>query len=410
MPDPIKRGVVAKRERTPVPKGYWTIWTTVALDLIGFGIIVPILGRYAERFGASGFTVGLLFASFSLAQFVCAPLLGRLSDRIGRKPVIVISLVGTAVGSFITGAAGALWVLFAGRIVDGASGGSVSVAQAAVADLAPEADRPRLIGLLGAAFGVGFVLGPAIGGLAALGGPHVPFYVAGVLASVNAVAAIARLPETHHDRARVRRRGLTTPASPVLRHLAVIGFVTVVAFTAFEATFSLFGDRRFGLTEASTAAVFLGVGVVLVVIQGGAFGHLVQRFGTRRLLAAGLSLLAAGLAVTAVAKVWPVLILALLLLSVGLGVASPSITSLVTEHALPSQRGEALGFQQASTAVARVVGPPAAGAMFDRIGIWSPYAAGAVLCAVAVGLLVTWGLHQIPTIVAVGCENVGIND
>ena len=126
----------------------------------------------------------------------CAPLLGRLSDRIGRKPVIVISLIGTAVGSFVTGAAGALWVLFAGRIVDGASGGSLSVAQAAVADIAPEEQRPGLLGMLGAAFGIGFVLGPAIGGLAALGGPHVPFYVAGVLASINAIAAMIRLPET----------------------------------------------------------------------------------------------------------------------------------------------------------------------------------------------------------------------
>ncbi|MEY2444555.1 MAG: transporter, family, tetracycline resistance protein, partial [Ilumatobacteraceae bacterium] len=192
-----------------MPKGYWTIWTTVALDLVGFGIIVPILGRYAERFGASGLTVGFLFASFSLAQLVCAPLLGRLSDRIGRKPVIVISLFGTAIGSFVTGAAGVLWLLFAGRIIDGASGGSLSVAQAAVADLAPEAERPRLIGLLGAAFGVGFVLGPAIGGLAALGGPHVPFYVAGVLATVNAIAAIIRLPETHHAGDRRPHRALS---------------------------------------------------------------------------------------------------------------------------------------------------------------------------------------------------------
>jgi MFS family permease len=393
-----------------VPKGYWTIWTTVALDLIGFGIIVPILGRYAERFGASGLTVGFLFASFSLAQLLCAPLLGRLSDRIGRKPVIVISLIGTAIGSFITGAAGVLWLLFAGRIVDGASGGSLSVAQAAVADLAPEAERPRLIGLLGAAFGVGFVLGPAVGGLAALGGPHVPFYVAGVLASINAVAAIVRLPETHHPGDRARHRGLTTPASPVLRHLAVIGFVTVVAFTAFEATFSLFGDRRFGLTEASSAAVFLGVGLVLVVIQGGAYGHLVHRFGTQRLFAVGLSLLAVGLAVTAVAKVWPVLIVALLLLSIGQGCASPSITSLITEHAPPDRRGEALGFQQSANGVARVIGPPAAGAMFDRVGIWSPYTAGAVLCAGAVGLVLTWGLHQMPTIARLGCENVPISD
>ena len=394
-----------------MPKGYWTIWTTVALDLVGFGIIVPILGRYAERFGASGLTVGFLFASFSLAQLLCAPLLGRLSDRIGRKPVIVISLIGTAVGSFITGAAGVLWLLFAGRIVDGASGGSLSVAQAAVADLAPEAERPRLIGLLGAAFGVGFVLGPAIGGLAALGGPHVPFYVAGVLASVNAVAAIVRLPETHRPGVGARRRGLTSPTSPILRHLAVIGFITVVAFTAFEATFSLFGDRRFGLTEASTAAVFFGIGLVLVAIQGGAYGRLVDRFGTQRLFAGGLTMLIAGLAVTAVAKVWPVLIVALLLLSVGQACASPSITSLVTQHAPPERRGEALGFQQSANAVGRVAGPPAAGALFDRVGIWSPYVAGSMLCAVATMLAVTWGLSRRMSLVApTGCENVEVDD
>ncbi len=394
-----------------MPKGFWTIWTTVALDLIGFGIIVPILGRYAERFGASGLTVGLLFASFSLAQLVCAPLLGRLSDRIGRKPVIVISLIGTAVGSFITGAAGALWVLFAGRIIDGASGGSLAVAQAAVGDIASEAERPRLIGLLGAAFGVGFVLGPAIGGLAALGGPHVPFYVAGVLATINAIAAIVRLPETRHPGARARSGGFSMPNSPVLRHLALVGFITVVAFAAFEATFALFGDRRFGLTEASIAAVFLGIGLVLVVIQGGAYGRLVERFGTERLLAAGLTMLVAGLAVTAVAKVWPVLIIALLLLSVGQGCASPSITSLVTQHAPPDHRGEALGFQQSANAMGRVVGPPIAGALFDRVGIWSPYVAGSLLSVVSLTLLVGWGLHrQMSAISAAGCENVGIND
>ena len=394
-----------------MPKGYWTIWTTVALDLIGFGIIVPILGRYAERFGASGVTVGFLFASFSLAQLLCAPLLGRLSDHIGRKPVIVISLIGTAVGSFITGAAGVLWLLFAGRIVDGASGGSLSVAQAAVADMAPEAERPRLIGLLGAAFGVGFVLGPAIGGLAALGGPHVPFYVAGVLASVNAIAAIVRLPETRLAHERARRRGFAAPSSAVLRHLAVIGFITVVAFTAFEATFSLFGDRRFGLTEASSAAVFFGVGLVLVAIQGGAYGHLVERYGTQRLFTFGLTLLIAGLAVTAVAKVWPVLIVALLLLALGQGCASPSIVALVTQHAPPERRGEALGFQQSANAIGRVAGPPAAGALFDKVGIWSPYAAGSLLCVVSVSLVIGWGLHrQMSTLAPAGCENVGIND
>ena len=188
--------VTATKHKAPLPPGFWTIWTTVALDLVGFGIVAPILGRYAERFGASGLEVGLLFASFSLAQFVFAPILGRVSDRVGRKPVIIVSLVGTAVGSFITGAAGALWVLFLGRIIDGASGASVAVAQSAITDIAPPDQRTKLLGMLGAAFGIGFVLGPAVGGLAALGGPHVPFYVAGTVAAVNAVVALVRLPET----------------------------------------------------------------------------------------------------------------------------------------------------------------------------------------------------------------------
>ncbi|MGE0000409.1 MAG: MFS transporter [Ilumatobacteraceae bacterium] len=389
----------SKAARAPLPPGYLTLWVTVALDLVGFGIVVPILGRYAERFGANGLEVGLLFASFSLAQLVCAPLLGRWSDRIGRKPVIVVSLIGTAVGSFVTGAAGALWVLFLGRLIDGASGGSLSVAQAAVADISSPEQRPKLVGMMGAAFGVGFVLGPAIGGLSALGGPHVPFYVAGVLASVNAVAALIRLPETRTDtkveRRRGRSRGTTSPASTPLRHLALVGFITTFAFAAFEATFSLFGDRRFGLTEGSSAAVFFGVGVVLVAIQGNLFGKVVDRWGLGVTFRNGVLLLVGGLLALAAATNWPVLIVALVLLAVGQGCASPSITTIVSDLALPDQRGEALGFQQSAYAIARVLSPPIAGLLFDHAGVPSPYVFGAALCVVGVSLMLVWGLHRV---------------
>lgn len=382
---------MSRPERTPLPKGYWTIWTTVALDLVGFGIVVPILGVYAERFGASGYAVGWLFATFSLAQLVFAPLLGRLSDRIGRKPVIIISLVGTAIGSFITGAAGALWVLFLGRVIDGASGASLSVAQAAVADMAPPAQRPKLVGMLGAAFGVGFVLGPAIGGLAALGGPHVPFYVASALAAVNAVAAMVRLPETRseHHRA-VVRRAWSLPSVPALRYLAVVGLLTTFAFAAFEATFSLFGSDRFDLTEGSTAMVFLGIGLVLVAVQGGAFGRLAHRVPARRLYPMALTLVVAGLACVAGSTSWPLLIIGLLLLSVGQGVASPSLIEMVNTHAPPERRGEAMGFQQSSYAVGRVLGPPLAGSAFDRIGVWSPMLAASAVTALALLLFLSW--------------------
>lgn len=382
---------MSKRERVPLPKGYWTIWSTVALDLIGFGIVVPILGVYAERFGASGYEVGWLFATFALAQFVFSPLLGRLSDHIGRKPVIVISLVGTAVGSFVTGAAGSLWVLFLGRAIDGSSGASLSVAQAAVADMAPPERRAGLVGMLGAAFGVGFVLGPAIGGLASLGGPHVPFYVAAVLASVNAIAAIIRLPETKVASSAgprsVRERG---PRLPALRRLAIIGFLGSLAFTAFEATFSLFGSSRFELTEGSAAVVFLGIGLVLVAVQGGGFGRLAGRVSAGRMYAGALVVVTIGLAVVGVSTVWPLLILGLLLLSVGQGIASPALTELVNQTAPAERRGAALGFQQSSYAIGRVLGPPLAGSAFDRVGVWSPMIAGAALTALAWCLVLVW--------------------
>jgi MFS transporter, DHA1 family, tetracycline resistance protein len=378
-----------RRPRPPTPAGFWTLWSTVCLDLIGFGIVVPILGQYAERFGASGLTVGLLFAVYSLAQLVGAPLLGRLSDRIGRKPVIVIALLGTAVGSFITGAAGALWVLFAGRIIDGASGGSLSVAQAAVTDIAPPDQRPRLLGMLGAAFGVGFVLGPAIGGLAALGGPHVPFYVAGALATVNAIAALVRLPETRRGTPAEDHRGVHIPRSPILRRLAIIGFLTTFSFVAFEATFSLLGKRRFELTESGVSVLFLMIGVVLVVMQGGVYHRLVRRHDVARVYLGGVVAIAAGLALTGAATQWVTLIIALVLLGIGQGVANPAITTLVAHHAPEQRRGEAMGFQQSAYGVARIIGPPAAGALFDR-AIWSPYAVAAVLCSLGGVLLVAW--------------------
>ena len=295
-----------------MPAGYWIIWTTVALDLVGFGIVVPILGRYAERFGANGLQVGLMFASFSVAQMVFAPILGRISDKVGRKPVIVFSLIGTAVGSFVTGAAGALWVLFLGRILDGASGASVAVAQGAVADIAPPEQRARLMGMLGAAFGVGFVVGPALGGLAALGGPHVPFYLAGSIAAVNAVAAMIRLPETKPDTSHITEKHQRGSAlSPPLKRFALVGFLSMLGFAGFEATFSIWGEKQFGFTEGSASIVFVFVGVTLVAVQGGLIGPLTQRLGSRKLLRIGLSLVAVGLLLLGLSNTWPLLFVAL---------------------------------------------------------------------------------------------------
>ena len=374
-----------------MPAGFWTIWTTVALDLVGFGIVAPILGRYAERFGANGLQVGLLFASFSLAQMVFAPVLGRISDRVGRKPVIVFSLVGTAVGSVITGAAGALWVLFLGRVIDGASGASVAVAQGAVADIAPPERRAQLLGMLGAAFGVGFVVGPALGGLAALGGPHVPFYVAGAIAAVNAVAAMIRLPETKPTAPGPAPKSAGRAAlTPDLRRYAAVGLLSTLGFAGFEATFSLWGEETFSLAEGSTALVFLFVGAVLVLVQGLLIGRLTAAVGSRRLLRSGLAVVAVGMVALGTTSTWPLLFVALALISFGQGIAGPSGTALVTEAAPLDRRGEALGYQQSVAAFGRVAGPVIAGLLFDHVAVDAPFFAAAVMAALALSAVWTF--------------------
>ena len=381
----MQRGRGSRRE--PLPEGFGTIWSAVALDLVGFGIVLPILPLYAERFDASPATIGLLVASFSLAQFVFSPIWGRVSDRIGRKPVLVLSLFGTAVGSLLTGLAGSLWLLFAARILDGISGASVSVAQAAVTDLAPPSQRPRLLGLLGAAFGLGFVAGPAIGALAALGGPHVPFLVAAGLAFVNAVVAAFRLPETRSVSASVAsgpRKGHRTEG---LRSYLIVAFVSLCAFSAFEATFALFGERRLGLRLASTGVVFTIIGVLIAVVNGALVAPAVRRWGEPGTLRLGLVLNACGLAVLPFVDSWLALAPALVLLTTGQGLVTPTLSATVAGRVSDDRRGEALGAQQSAGGLARVVGPVAGGFAFEHLGVGAPYVGGVVLLLVGVVLL-----------------------
>lgn len=421
-------------DRQPLPRGFGVIWTTVAIDLVGFGIVLPILPQYAERFGAGAAVIGVLSASFSLAQLLFAPFWGRLSDRIGRKPLLIMSLFGTALGSLITGLAGAIWVLFVGRIIDGISGASVSVAQAAVADVSPPGQRARYMGLIGAAFGVGFVAGPAIGAMAALGGPHVPFFVAAAIAAVNGLIAIWRLPETARGveghplavpeivaaraaefaayetasvsaSASVSDADADADADAGTRHLTpsghsrfdrrhrsaivrfiLVSFVGVVAFSGFESTFALLADARYGLGLSATAAVFAGIGIVLVGVQGGLVGPVVGRLGEIGALRAGLIANAVGLALLSFDAGWPGLVLALLALVVGQGIITPTLSSAVSGRA-GDETGLWLGWQQSAGGAARVVGPLSAGALFQFLGVGWPYAVGAVLVVLALLLV-----------------------
>jgi MFS transporter, DHA1 family, tetracycline resistance protein len=370
--------------RQPIPRGFWPVWTAVAVDLLGFGIIIPLLPLYAERFGASAFTIGLLFASYSLAQFVFSPIWGRISDKVGRRPILLITIAGSAIGSLILGLAGSLWVLFLGRIIDGASGASVAVARATVSDVAAPDERPRLMGLLGAAFGLGFVLGPSLGALAALGSPSLPFFVAAGISVLNFVAGMVRIPETLREpSARMHGAGLRTLPGPVLR-LVILTFVGITAFSAFEATFALLGSARLGMTESTVALVFAGIGMVLVATQGGLVGPVSRSLGEMRTIRLGLVTNVLGFAVIAVADAWLTLVPGLFLLALGQGLLTPTLASAVAGIA-PDRAGVALGVQQSAGGLARVAGPIMGGALFAA-SIPLPYvvAAGLTLAALPI--------------------------
>ncbi|MDQ1356019.1 MAG: transporter, family, tetracycline resistance protein [Acidimicrobiaceae bacterium] len=405
----------------------------VAIDLVGFGLVFPILPLYARRFHVSSATATGLVSAFAAASFLFSPIWGRISDRIGRKPVLVLSLAGTCVGSLLTGLAGGIALLYVGRVIDGISGASVSVAQAAVSDVATPEQRARLFGLLGAAFGIGFVAGPALGALAELAGPRVPFYVAAALAGINCLVAIRRLPETHHPGERIQpgdriqpgertqpgeriqpgpatadfAPSVVRPRNPLaalaggrgVGTLIGVAFGALMAFSAFEATFALFGQRRLGFGVGSSAAVFAALGLVIVGVQVAVVHKVVTRIGETATLRAGLLIDTVGLLVLAFAHTWLGLVPALLALTVGQGLVQTTMSSTLAGRADPARRGEVLGAQQSAGGLARVVGPLLGGVLFQRVGPGAPYVVGAAVMAVVLLLLQAATGSQQPTVV-----------
>ncbi len=371
------------------------VWATVAMDMVGFGILLPVLPLYAEDFGASPATAAALVAVFSAAQMVAAPLWGRLSDRIGRRTVLVAALVGSCLGSLVTGLAGALWVLFAGRIVDGFSGSSYAVGQAAVADLAEPEDRPRLLGLLAAAFGVGFVAGPLIGSIAALGSRQLPFFVAAALAGANAVMALVRLPagraSVSGERTEAAGRGRLASwgtAGPAVRRLATLSLVSMIGFAGFEATFALLVERRFPeVGDPTVYGLFASIGILMVLVQTRVVGTAHSRLGTRPALRVALVSVAAGMVVLSIGGGWAGLAVALVLLVVGQGVFGPTLSNATVEKVGTGGRGAALGLQQGAGALGRIVGPLLAGVLMDRVGVGAPYLVAAGLSIVAIAVV-----------------------
>jgi MFS family permease len=372
-----------------------TLFLTVFLDLLGFGLVVPFLPGVARAHGASDLVATLLGGAFSLMQFLFIPLWGRLSDRVGRRPVLLWSIAASVVGMVLLGLAGTLPMLFVARIFSGIATANLAVAQAYIADITTPENRARGMGMIGIAFGLGFIFGPALG--AALGpykvlghaGALAAFVAAG-LSATNFVLALSTLPESLPPERRGQQRRRLLPLDlPAIRQAAqlpgvglavAVGSTVILWFAGLEQTFRLFTEDAFGMKDRGTGLVLTMVGVVAALVQGGLVHPLSRRYGEARLVGAGAFCLTA-----AFAAIWlcPSVGVSMLyvgsgLTALGTGLLTPSLSSYVSRQATAESQGTTLGVLQSMNALARAVGPLAAGLLYQKFGMRGPYGAGTI--------------------------------
>ncbi len=378
------------------------LFLIVFIDLVGFGLVIPLLPFYAVRFGATAPEVTWLLATYSLLQLVAAPFWGRLSDRFGRRPVLMASMAASALAYLWLGAATDLWMLFAARALAGACAGNIAAAQAYIADITKPEDRAHGMGMIGAAFGLGFIIGPALGGFLAGNDPatanlQAPAWVAAGLSLTAFCGVLAVLRESHSR----ERRGLAPPRGrmgllrgvlrrPVLSRLIVIFFMVILAFAAMESIFALWALRQLDWGPEKVGYVFAYLGLLSAIMQGGLTRRLTKRYGEERLLLCGLVLLAAGLVIVPFSRDLPILGGAFALLAIGLGMTQPALNSLISRRAGAEEQGQVLGVTQSLGSAARVIGPPLAGYLFAYVGYSSPFLWGAALVVGA--LLIGWSV------------------
>lgn len=346
------------------------IFLTVFVDVLGLTIVLPLLPFYAEHFGASPFVVGCLTASYATCQLFSGPVLGRLSDRFGRKPTLLFSQLGTFFGFVMIGGASSLWMLFAGRMLDGATAGNLTIAQAYISDVTKPEDRTKAFGFIGIAFGMGFLLGPAFSGLAAKHyGYAAPPFIAAALSALSMVCTatllpnVAPKPRAEGEGGFEIRRFFSHPSS---RTPLIAFFVYILTFSLFLGGNALFLERRFSFDVAQVGYVFALSGFVGAIVQGGLIGRLVKKLGEERLAVAGFVSLAVGFAVAGFAHGVPTLVVAVVVSGFGASVTRPCLTTLITRSVAPHDQGIALGLSQSLACIANIVGPLAAGALIGK--------------------------------------------
>ncbi|MGD9047442.1 MAG: MFS transporter [Anaerolineae bacterium] len=398
-----------------------TIFVIVFVDLLGFGLILPLLPYYADRYGATPFVVGLLTASYAAAQLVGAPVLGRLSDRHGRRPVLLVSIAGTAVSLLLLGLAEPLgtWlaglllpsslsgqelatatniiilaILFTSRILDGITGGNISVAQAYITDITDEENRAQGLGLIGAAFGLGFIIGPAVGGVLSAGGRFaIPAFFAAALAFLNWIAVYLWLPESLTDE--IKAQLAKQPARaifsltelwqamkrPRFGPLLHVRLWYGLAFATFTGVFALYAQYRLELDATQTGYLLAYVGLLTVLVQGLAIGRLTRRFPENRLIFGAVIVLAVSLLGWAFAPNVPLLLIVLAPIAFAAGVLNTVINSAITKSVYHEEVGGALGVATSIESLTRVIGPAAGGFVLGALGTWAPGVIGALIMA-----------------------------
>ena len=377
-------------------KRLFSILLVVFIDLLGFSLILPLLPYYAETFSASKFQTGLLIAVYALMQLIGAPILGRLSDRFGRRPVLLISIFGTFLGFLLLGFANTLWVLFAARILDGITGGNLSVAQAYISDVTDAQNRAKGLGLIGAAFGIGFIIGPVTGGLLSQFGYNVPAFVAAGLALINFILIYAWLPESLTAEKRQQLGEQKKPAvtlgalvaalkRPFTGSLLITRFFFGLAFAIFQSIFSLYALAKFNLSARDTGFVLTYVGVLSVIVQGFLVGRLTARFREDILITTSVALMAVSLLGWALAPSVFWLLVVLTPTSLSGGILNTLLSSTLTKAVVPQEIGGILGLSASVESSTRIIAPILGGALLEKVGTWSPGAFGAV---VMVGVMI----------------------
>jgi DHA1 family tetracycline resistance protein-like MFS transporter len=382
-----------------------TLFIIVFVDLVGFGLMVPLLPFYGEHFQASPFAVGLLMATYSIAQFITAPVLGRLSDHHGRRPVLLLSLAGAVASYLWLASAESLWMLFAARTLAGAMAGNIATAFAYVADITTPQTRAKGMGIIGASFGLGFIFGPALGGLLAGDDPNtanyaLPALAAAALSATAFVLAVFRLPESLPASVRAERAGRRRQSrwlelqaalgKPAIARLIALAFLSTFVFAGMETIFAMWSRRAYGWGPEQNGYIFALVGLVSAAVQAGLVGWLTRFTGERQLIIAGALALTLGMVVIPLSSDVIVLVIAMVVVAGGFALMSPALNSLLSLQASASEQGMMMGVTRSAMTLARIVGPVAAGWIFAELGKDSPFFAGAIMMAVVASLAARW--------------------